>query len=180
MATIGYARVSTDEQSTAVQIEQLEALGCDKLFVENASGKNAERSQLKAMLDYVREGDTVVAMKVDRLARSTIDALVIADQLQAKGCGLVLKDLGEVDINSDVGRVIYTCMSAFAEMERKRILQRCNEGRAKAKADGKHLGRKADTALHDAIKQLHAEGLNKSAIANQLNISRTTVYSVLN
>ncbi|WP_145509899.1 recombinase family protein, partial [Yersinia rochesterensis] len=65
MATIGYARVSTDEQSNAVQIEQLEALGCDKLFVENASGKNTERSQLKAMLDYVREGDTVVAMKVD-------------------------------------------------------------------------------------------------------------------
>ncbi|HDL8433594.1 TPA: recombinase family protein [Yersinia enterocolitica] len=104
---IGYARVSTDDQSTAVQIEQLEALGCDKLFVENASGKNAE-------------------------------------------------------------------------MERKRILQRCNEGRAKAKADGKHLGRKADTALHESIKQLYAEGLNKSQIANQLNISRTTVYSVLN
>jgi len=68
-------------------------------------------------------------MKVDRLARNTIDALQIADALVKKGAGLVFHDLGNVDINSDAGRVIYTTISAFAEMERKRILQRCNEGR---------------------------------------------------
>lgn len=78
-------------------------------------------------------------MKVDRLARNTIDALNIADTLVNKDTGLVFHDLGGVDINSDIGRVIYTTISAFAEMERKRILQRCNEGRAKAKAEGKHL-----------------------------------------
>jgi DNA invertase Pin-like site-specific DNA recombinase len=70
-------------------------------------------------------------MKVDRLARNTIDALNIADTLVNKDAGLVFHDLGDVDINSDIGRVIYTTISAFAEMERKRILQRCNEGRAR-------------------------------------------------
>ncbi len=76
-------------------------------------------------------------MKVDRLARNTIDALQIADSLAPKGSGLVYHDLGNVDINSDVGRVIYTTISAFAEMERKRILQRCNEGRERRELKGR-------------------------------------------
>lgn len=87
------------------------------------------------MIDFSCDGDV---MKVDRLARNTIDALQIADQLSIKGAGLVFHDLGNIDINSGVGRVIYTTISAFAEMERKRILQRCNQGRECAKAEGRH------------------------------------------
>lgn len=111
---IGYARVSSSDQSLDVQVEQLQKLGCEKIFQENASGKDSERRELNAMLEFSREGDAIHVMKVDRLARNTIDALQIADTLSAKGAGLVFHDLGNVDINSDVGRVIYTTISAFA------------------------------------------------------------------
>jgi DNA invertase Pin-like site-specific DNA recombinase len=104
-------------------------------------------------------------MKVDRLARNTIDALQIADALVKKGAGLVFHDLGNVDINSDVGRVIYTTISAFAEMERKRILQRCNEGRERARAEGRHLDRFPNKTLHTRIQELWEEGMNKHAIS---------------
>lgn len=176
---IGYARVSSKEQSLDIQIKQLQELGCDKIFQENASGKDSERTQLNAMIDFSRDGDVIHVMKVDRLARNTIDALQIADQLSIKGAGLVFHDLGNIDINSDVGRVIYTTISAFAEMERKRILQRCNEGRERAKAEGRHLGRFPNKTLHNRIKELAIEGMNKNAISKELGCSRTTVYSVL-
>ncbi len=176
---IGYARVSSKEQSVDIQIKQLQELGCDKIFQENASGKDSERTQLNAMIDFSRDGDVIHVMKVDRLARNTIDALQIADQLSIKGAGLVFHDLGNIDINSDVGRVIYTTISAFAEMERKRILQRCNEGRERAKAEGRHLGRFPNKTLHNRIKELASEGMNKHAISKELGCSRTTVYSVL-
>lgn len=176
---IGYARVSSNDQSLDIQHQQLTQLGCEKMFSDSASGKDSDRAQLTALLDYAREGDVIHVMKVDRLARNTIDALNIADTLANKGAGLVFHDLGDVDINSDIGRVIYTTISAFAEMERKRILQRCNEGRAKAKAEGKHLGRHADLKLHQQIRELAEQGMNKHAISKELGCSRTTVYSVL-
>ena len=176
---IGYARVSSSDQSLDVQVEQLQQIGCEKIFRENASGKDAERDQLNALIDFSREGDIIHVMKVDRLARNTIDALQIADSLAQKGAGLVFHDLGNVDINSDVGRVIYTTISAFAEMERKRILQRCNEGRERAKAEGRHLGRFPDKQLHQRIQELAEDGMNKNRISQELGCSRTTVYKVL-
>lgn len=176
---IGYSRVSTIDQSTAVQIDQLKKLGCEKIFEDIESGKSADRKQLNEMIDFVRSGDVINVMKVDRLARNTIDALTIADKLKSKGVGLIFQDLSGVDINSDVGRVIYTTISAFAEMERKRILQRCNEGRAKAKAEGRHMGRKRDQQMHDKVKELFSSGTSKVQIAKELAVSRQTVYTVL-
>jgi DNA invertase Pin-like site-specific DNA recombinase len=177
---IGYARVSTTDQTTDLQVQQLEELGCTRIFKENASGKNSQREQLKLMIDFARDGDVIHVMKVDRLARNTIDALTIADRLKAKNVGLVFQDLSGVDINSEVGRLIYTTISAFAQMERERILKRANEGRAKAKADGKHLGRHANVVLHSKIKQMFADGVSKSRIAKENGCSRPTVYAVLN
>lgn len=176
---IGYSRVSTSDQSTAVQAEQLTKLGCEKIYEDVESGKSANRQQLNEMLNFARAGDTIHVMKVDRLARNTIDALTIADKLKSKGVGLVFQDLSGVDINSDVGRVIYTTISAFAEMERKRILQRCNEGRAKAKADGRHMGRKRDLEMHNQVNRLFNDGMPKAKIARELKVSRQTVYTVL-
>jgi DNA invertase Pin-like site-specific DNA recombinase len=177
---IGYARVSTLEQSLDVQLEQLRKIGCDKIYQEQQSGKSADdRAELNKLLEFAREGDIIHVTKVDRIARNTIDALKIADTLAAKNAGLVFHDLGDIDINSDVGRVIYTTISAFAEMERKRILQRCNEGRERAKAEGRHLGRFPDKTLHNRIQELAEEGMNKNAISKELGCSRTTVYRVL-
>jgi DNA invertase Pin-like site-specific DNA recombinase len=177
---IGYARVSTQEQTVDVQVEQLSKIGCDKIYQEQQSGKSADdREELNKLLEFAREGDVIHVTKVDRIARNTIDALKIADTLAAKNAGLVFHDLGDIDINSDVGRVIYTTISAFAEMERKRILQRCNEGRALAKAEGRHLGRFTDKTLHNRIHELASQGMNKNAISKEIGCSRTTVYRVL-
>lgn len=177
---VGYARVSTNEQSTDLQLEQLKAIGCTKVFSESGSGKSVEaREELKRCIEFLREGDTLYVTKVDRVARNTIDALTIADQLKAKGVGIVFLDLGDVDINSDVGRVIYTTISAFAEMERKRILLRCNEGRAKAKAEGKHLGRKRNEKNYQAVRELLDAGTPKTQIAKRLGISRQNVYEII-
>lgn len=176
---IGYARVSSTEQNLEVQITQLKALGCEKIYQEIISGKSANRSELISMMNFARENDVIHVTKTDRIARSTIDALQVADKLYKKGVGLIFHDLGDIDINSDVGRVIYTTISAFAEMERKRILRRCNEGRALAKVKGKHLGRFKNEKLHLKIKEHFSNGMNKSLIARTLNCSRTTVYRVL-
>jgi DNA invertase Pin-like site-specific DNA recombinase len=180
MIKIGYVRVSSDQQSLESQIEFLNKVGCEKIYMDKVSGKSSSnRIQLNEMINYVREGDIVHVTKVDRIARNTVDALKIADQLQAKGVGIIFHDLGDININSDVGRVIYTTISAFAEMERKRILQRCNEGRAIAKAKGKHLGRFKDEILHSKINELFIGGMNKNLIAKSLKCSRSTVYRAL-
>jgi len=176
---IGYSRVSSTEQNLEVQIKQLEEMGCEKIFKEKISGKSADRPELISMMSFARLGDVIHVTKTDRLARSTIDALQIADKLEAQGVGLVLHDLGDININSDVGRVIYTVISSFAELEKNRILQRCNEGRALAKAQGKHLGRFKNEKLHTQIKECFDKGMNKNLISKTLKCSRTTVYRVL-
>lgn len=176
---IGYARVSSDDQTLDVQVELLTKLGCEKIFEEKVSGKSADREELKKLLDFAREGDVVHVCKVDRLARNTIDALRIADTLNNKGVGLIAHDLGDLDINSDIGRVIYTTIAAFAQLERKRILQRCAEGREKAREEGRHLGRSPDHELHRQIKELRRDGKSKRQISIELQCSRTTVYRVL-
>ena len=178
---IGYARVSTDDQDLTVQQQQLEQYGCVKVHSEKVSGKDViGRKVIQGIIDHALPDTCLVVTKVDRIARNTSDALDIADKLKAAGMGLRCLDLGDgVDINSETGRVMYTMIATFAEMERKRILRRCNEGRAKAKAEGKHLGRHKDEAMHRQIKELFEAGTAKAAIAKQLGISRTTVYRVL-
>jgi len=175
---IGYARCSTDNQDYEIQVEQLKALGCEKIFAEKASGKSTNgREQLKACIGFAREGDLVVCTKLDRLARNTVDALEIANQLQTKKVGLHLEDL-KVDVNSDVGRLVYTTIAAVAEMERKRIAERTKQGREAARANGKHMGR-PQSIDSEKVKRLHTEGMGATAIAKELGIGRASVYRML-
>ena len=175
---IGYARVSSEKQDTAIQQEQLEALQCEKLFMENVSGGSLDgREQLKKAIEICREGDTLIVMKLDRLARNVIDALSIAEQLKAKGVGLKIVDL-DIDVNSTMGKLAFTMMAAIAEMEKSRIKQRCDEGRAKARVDGKHLGRPA-TANTKEIVKLRKEGLSMPKIAKLVECSLSTVKRAL-
>lgn len=174
---VGYARVSSTDQDLTIQLEQLKNYGCEKTFSEKASGKDADsRTQLNQMLDFVREGDTVVVTKTDRIARNTLDALKIADELAGKAVGFRLLDLGDVDINSDMGRVIYTVMSTFAELERKRIRQRQAEGIQKARDEGKTLGRPKvlTPAFIERLVNLRKTH-NISQISKMLGVSRDTV-----
>jgi len=139
MARIGYVRVSTQEQNTARQ--EISLSNCDKMFVEKVSGKDTEhRPQLKAMMEYVREGDTVIVSEYSRFARSTRDLLNLVDQLQKKGVTFVsLKE--NIDTSTPQGELMMTIFAGLAEFERKQMLQRQAEGIAVAKAAGKYTGR---------------------------------------
>lgn len=140
MSLIGYARVSTDEQNEARQLAMFEKKGVNKYFIDKLSGKNTNRPQLKAMLDYVREGDTVIVSEYSRLARSTQDLLSIIQQLKDKGVQLI-SDKEKLDTTTPQGKLMLTMFAALAEFERDVILQRQREGIAIAKKQGKYKGR---------------------------------------
>lgn len=138
---VGYIRVSTEEQNTTRQEALMKNSGIKKIFSGKESGKNAEREQLKAMLDFVREGDTVVTESISRIARNTRDLLSIVEKLTAKGVEFVsLKE--SIDTTTPQGRFMMTVFGAMAELDRETILQRQKEGIAIAKAEGKYQGRK--------------------------------------
>jgi len=183
---IGYARVSSTDQKLHVQSDQLRAVGCEKIFSDQVSGSDIDRLGLQEMLNFVREGDSVIVTKTDRIARNARDALDIADQLRKKDVGFKLLDLGDVDINSDMGRMIYTVMSAFAEMERNRIRQRQREGIDKAREQGRHLGRPPkidDPVMREKARRLlpeiEAGRVSKAKAARDLGIGRATFYRLL-
>lgn len=140
---IGYARVSTEEQNEARQLVAFEGFTekIKKVFIDKMSGKNTNRPELQAMLNYVREGDVVVVSDFSRLARSTRDMLQIVQELTDKGVGLIsLKE--SVNTDTPQGRFVLTIFAALAELERETILQRQREGIAIAKQQGKYKGRK--------------------------------------
>lgn len=140
---IGYARVSTDEQNEARQLKSFADYSekITKIFTDKMSGKDTNRPQLKAMLDYVREGDIVVVSDFSRLARSTTDMLQIVKELTDKGVALIsIKE--KVDTDTPQGRFMLTIFAALAELERETILQRQREGISIAKKQGKYKGRK--------------------------------------
>jgi DNA invertase Pin-like site-specific DNA recombinase len=137
---IAYVRVSTFEQNTERQEVALKEIGMDKYYIEKVSGKNAGRPELKKMMDYLREGDTLYIESISRLARSTKDLLNIVEQLKGKKVDLIsLKE--NIDTHTPQGKFMLTIFGALAELERENILQRQREGIQVAKANGKHFGR---------------------------------------
>jgi DNA invertase Pin-like site-specific DNA recombinase len=138
---IAYIRVSTIDQSDKRQIEALKPYSIDKIFTEKASAKDTKRIELSAMLDYVREGDTVYIKDFSRLARSTKDLLDIVERLEKKGVKLIsLKE--NLDTNTSTGRLMLTMIGAIYEFERANLLERQKEGIKIAKESGKYKGRK--------------------------------------
>ena len=137
---VAYIRVSTEEQNTARQEEAMRALGVERVYIEKISGKNTDRPQLKAMLDFIREGDTVIVESYSRLARSTADLLNIIGELDNKGVSFVsLKE--NIDTTTPQGKLMMTIFAGISQFERECILQRQKEGIAIAKAEGKYKGR---------------------------------------
>ena len=180
---IGYARVSTNDQVAGLEVQQrsLGATGCSKQFSEQVSSV-VQRDQLAAALDFVREGDTLVVTRLDRLARSTADLLGIVATLEAKQVGLRILDFGGtlVETKSPTGRMLLTMFAAVAEFERAIMLERQRAGIAKAKSEGRYRGR-APTARRQSgrVSELHATGKGASAIAVEVGISRASVYRML-
>lgn len=178
MARIGYIRVSTQEQNTARQEVSLQE--CDKLYIDKISGKDTEhRPQLQAMMDYIREGDTVVVSEYSRFARNTRDLLTLVDRLKQKGVAFVsLKE--NIDTSTPQGELMMTIFAGLAEFERKQMLQRQAEGIAIAKQEGKYKGRqpiKVDTqAFEREYKAWKAGQQTARKTMQNLNLEPNTFY----
>lgn len=138
---IGYVRVSTQEQNTIRQERMMENLGVDELYIDKASGKNAQRPELQKMMDYVRKGDTVVVESISRFARNTRDLLELVERLTVKQVEFVSQKEA-IDTTTPTGKFMLTIFGAVAELEREYILQRQQEGITIAKANGIYKGRK--------------------------------------
>ncbi len=175
---VGYIRVSSIEQNTESQNVMLDKIGMDKIFEEKISGKNTDRPQLQAMLEYVREGDTVYVKDLSRLARNTKDLLDIVEYLTNKGVSL--KSLKEsIDTSTNFGKLMITFLAAIYEFERANLLERQKDGIAVAKQKGKYKGRKkVDKPAN--FSEVYRKWLNreiKSVTAiRELNISEYAFY----
>ena len=138
---IGYIRVSTEEQNTARQEVLLRELGVDEVFIDKASGKNADRPELTRMMEYVRRGDTVIVESISRFARNTRDLLDLVERLTEKQVEFVSRKEA-IDTTTPTGKFMLTVFAAVAELEREYIFQRQREGIAIAKTKSKYTGRK--------------------------------------
>src|SRR5438105_8210379 len=177
---VGYARTSGVEQQAGLdaQFRDLKGAGCEKIFSEQISAIG-KRAQLEAALDFIREDDTLVVTKLDRLARSTQHLLDIAERVKAKGANLHILNLG-ADTSTATGRLMFTVIGAVATFERELMLERQREGVARAKAEGKYKGRKPTVRARAAeIATLKASGVRPVDIARRLGIGRASVYRVL-
>jgi DNA invertase Pin-like site-specific DNA recombinase len=177
---VGYARTSTLDQRAGMeaQLRDLRATGCEKIFHEQVSSIE-KRPQLEACLDFIREGDSLVVTKLDRLARSTQHLLEIADRARAKRAVLHILNLG-ADTGTATGKLMFTVIGAIAAFEREMMLERQREGIAKAKAEGKYKGRKPTArARSPEVTALVSEGVRPIDIARRLGIGRASVYRIL-
>jgi len=181
MANIGYIRVSTIDQNTARQEEALKPFNCEKVFIEKISGKNADRPELTAMMEYIREGDTLIVSEISRLARNTKDLLKIVEDLNNKG--VLIKILKEgIDTTTATGKFMLTIFGAIAELERHSILERQAEGIAVAKAKGIYTGRKVAPlpSNWNDIKERYLKGELKAVEAMKLSgVTKTRFYKLI-
>jgi DNA invertase Pin-like site-specific DNA recombinase len=177
---VGYARTSTTDQVAGFedQAEQLRKLGVERIFQEQVSAVG-RRLQLDATLDFVREGDTLIVTRLDRLARSTKHFCEIYERLEHKGVRLKVLDLG-IDTSTASGRMVAEVVAAVAGFERRLLLERQRVGIAQAKAEGKYRGR-VPTARRrfGEVLDLHRAGLRPDEIAIRLAISRSSVFRAL-
>jgi DNA invertase Pin-like site-specific DNA recombinase len=179
MRLFGYARVSTSNQSLDIQVKALQEAGvvASRIHTDKATGSSLDRAGLDALRVKVEAGDTVLVKKLDRLGRDTQDMIQIINELQNKGVSIRFLDDG-ISTEGAMGKMVITILSAVAEAERARILERTNEGTLDAQARGVKFGRKVsvDAAKVNALK---AQGVGATEIAKRLRIARATVYKVL-
>ena len=176
MAKIAYVRVSTVEQNEQRQVSALEPHNIEKWYIEKTSGKNTDREQFQAMLEYARENDTIYVHDLSRLARSTADLLRIVEELSAKGISLV-SNKENFDTSTATGKLMLTMIGAINEFERSNTLERQREGISLAKRAGKYKGRKAVHVVDfgDYYERYMRREVSKAALARELGVSRPTL-----
>ena len=175
---IGYARVSTADQNTELQLAALKDAGCDEIYSENLSGINRNRPELKALLKSLRKDDTVVATKIDRLARSLTDLFKISEEIEEKEANLKILE-HDFDTSKPTGKLLFSVLGALAEFERHLIVERTSAGLARAKANGVKLGRKRKVKAADErkMKKLWEAGESWNELAKTFGVSRQSIYN---
>lgn len=178
MARIGYARVSSVGQSLDVQLAKLTQ--CDKIYQEKTSGATGKRLQLAACLDYVRDGDTLVVTRLDRLARSTLHLCQLAEALQRKGVQLHVLDQ-QIDTSDATGRLLFNMLGAIAQFETELRAERQMDGIQSAKARGVRLGRQKTLTPQQIAEVLarRRQGTSIRTLMKDYRISKATVYRYL-
>lgn len=188
MARLGYARVSLADQNTDLQIRELEASGCERIYKDQGiSGTRVSRPELDRLLDRLGSGDEVVVWKLDRLGRNTRHLLELLDDFKVQGIKFrSLRDGIATDPASEVGgamaQAMVTIISAFAQLERDQLSERTRAGMAAAAANGRKAGRREITTDHEKVKrarELKARGLKPTDIGKIIGASRATVYRYL-
>ena len=181
---IGYARVSATEQDLNLQLDALNAAGCDRIYQEKISGANKNRPELRELLDHLREGDEIIVWKLDRLARSLTDLVSLVTEIQEKGASFhSLQD--QIDTSSAHGKFTFHLFAALAEFERDIIRERTKAGLAAARARGrvggrpKGLTRQAENTARLAEQLYNENKMTVRAICEQLSISKGTLYNYL-
>lgn len=180
MAIVGYARVSSIGQSLDVQLTKLSEYGCDKIYKEKRSGTTADRPELKACLDYVRDNDVLVITKLDRLARSTLHLTQLADRLSKKGVELVVTDQS-IDTSTPTGKLLFNMLASIAEFETELRKERQIDGIAKAKENGVKFGAKAKLTDEqvDQMKLDRADGVLIKDLMKTYELSKASVYRLM-
>jgi DNA invertase Pin-like site-specific DNA recombinase len=182
MATLGYARVSTQDQDLTLQKRELRAAGCEKVYAEKMSGARSDRPQLHRLLETVSPGDTVIVTRLDRLARSTLDLLHTVDRITKAGAEF--RSLADTwcDTTNPHGRLIMTVLAGLAEFERSLIMARTQAGIQRARENGVTFGRKVKLNPHQRriIAERYAAGdVTMADLAREFKVSEPTVWRAL-
>lgn len=174
---VGYARVSTTDQNLEVQLDELKTHGCERVFTDKATGTNTARAGLTDMMEFVREGDTLVVTRLDRFARSLTDLYALLERLTGRGVAFhCLRQ--SIDTATSTGKLTLAILGAVAEFENDLRRERQRDGIEKAKARGVYQGRRVSID-REAVHRLIGEGLSVGTIARQLDISRTSIYRII-
>jgi DNA invertase Pin-like site-specific DNA recombinase len=180
VSKIGYARVSTADQSLNLQIDTLKTAGCERIFEEKASGKKNDRVELARCLEYLRSGDTLVIWKLDRLGRTTRQLIELSHHLQERGISLLIITLG-VDTSTPAGKLFFAIMAGLAEMEAETIRERTNAGLKAARARGRKGGRPPmdKNKIDMALTLYDSEKYTIKEITERTGVSKAKIYQTL-
>ncbi|MEJ7542820.1 recombinase family protein [Staphylococcus intermedius] len=180
---IGYARVSTGLQNLNLQEDRLKAYGCEKIFSDYISGSKSKRPGLDKVIEFARSGDTIVVWRLDRLGRNMEGLITLVNELNERGVSFhSLEENITMNKSSSTGQLLFHLFAAFAEFERNLILERSSAGRIAARARGRLGGRPEKLNRKDLklLKTLYDNGTPIKTIAEQWQVSRTTIYRYLN
>jgi DNA invertase Pin-like site-specific DNA recombinase len=181
MPRIGYARVSSTGQSLEVQLEKLNQASCDRIYQEKRSGRTADRPEFQSCMNYLREGDTLIITRLDRLARSVVHLAQLAKRFQSEGIDLLVIDQN-IDTSTSTGRLMFNMLAAIAEFENDLRTERQAEGIAKAKENGVKFGRppKLTDTRKQEIYSRRMAGATIGQLAKEFGLGEASIYRAIN